>query len=438
MRSGTRALLVVLVAALVAAVVVPWSPAVHSTPEDSRTVETVTFVRPAPNGSARLWPYTSRGESFSRATLPINVVVYADVTTVKRLLAARRRPGTSLYWNETAGEWTAGDVEGDAVTINGTHIYWGESTGAARYTYVLASGERGWRDARYQLHDGTYFGARYHLRLYEGGSGNDTWTAIQAHYEYWDWFRLRHDVVSLSKAQHYVERDFQRSGVVSGIGREYYGNGGPIDADGWVTVVGLESGVVNGPRPLVPVRVPASGATAPLATVGLALALAGWPIPSEWRAVFEAGRAGRLTYDHVLLGLSVASLPLVVRTGAIWLEHALPGASPVLVGGPFYALLVLGGPACATLFGRSIPAEDGFAVAVLGFGAGIMADYAYLDVAAIPYGALIQRLVLLFGLGLVAAGGTRWATDALSRHRYRTVGLVLWVGGLLWPLAGVG
>lgn len=128
----------------------------------------------------------------------------------------------------------------------------------------------------------------------------------------------------------------------------------------------------------------------------------------------------------------------MVRIGAVATERAYPRLSPVVLGGPFYVLLVVGLPACALAFGRHVSSEDGFTASVLGMGTGVMLDYAYLGLTVVPYGALVQRLVLLSGLGLIAAGGTRWATEPVPRHRYHTVGLAVWVGALLWPLLGVG
>ena len=46
-------------------------------------------VSPHPNSSMAIWPYTSRGKSVRSATLPINVVVLADVDLVRTTLIHR-------------------------------------------------------------------------------------------------------------------------------------------------------------------------------------------------------------------------------------------------------------------------------------------------------------------------------------------------------------
>ena len=145
---------------------------------------------------------------------------------------------------------------------------------------------------------------------------------------------------------------------------------------------------------------------------------------------------GRLTPSHVGLVVVTAAIPPAVRMGAVWAEGQFPDAGPVAVGAPFYLLLVVGLPVAAAVFGRTIPAEDGFTGAIVGMGAGVLADYASLGIGSIPFDALTTRAVLLVALGLIAAGGTRWADSWLRRNRYRLLGGGIWLAGVLTPIVG--
>lgn len=437
MSPGVRyrpALLVVMLLAV--GMFSPASPLVEHTSPDGRTIEDVRFVRLDGEESTLLWPYTSRGRSFDQATLPINLLVHDDAATVYWLLVSTPED-QQLYWNSSSEEWRPGDPVRGNVTINGTGVYWAESSGSDRYTFMMDGGSRTWTDATYQIHDGSYFGSRYHLRLYEGGAGKSTWTAIQAHREYWNWFRLRHEVVSLSRAQHHVERDFLGTGLVTEMERNRWANGGAVDADGWVTVIKLQHRVITGPDRLTPGSWSGRpGLVVPL--LGLAATAYLTEALPTGREYVERLRRSRLTRLRVMLFVSTALFPLIVRVGAIAVERAVPGASPTVVGGPFYLLLVLGLPGAALLIGRHLRPAEGFSLSVLGMGTGVMADYAYLGLTVISFDVLVQNLVLLFGLGLIGAGGSRWSSRPLTRHRYHALGAAIWVGALLWPLLGLG
>lgn len=436
MRSVDRShLLVAVIIVVVAFVLVSMSPFVEHEPAEPVEQADVRIIAPVENGNTTMWPYTSRGRTFTRATLPINVVVHSDAATVNRLLQTRAT-APSHYWNESADSWVTHDPEESNVTLNGTGIHWGPSAGSERYTYIRTEDEGVWKKSTYQIHDGTYFGSRNHLRLYEGGSNNQTWTAIQAHHEYWDWFRLRHDVNSLSRAQYHVEQDLMDSGLTADVRREYWANGGAIDSDGWVTAIDLSYRVTSGPQAPDDTEESPSRHALVVPLIWLALPVHRKELLAAVQDQLEWIHESRIDRSFVALFASTALIPLIVRIGAITAERTFPAASPIAVGGPFYLLLVLGLPASAYLFGRHVSATDGFIAAVFGAGMGMMLDYAYLGLVAIPYGALVQRIVLLIGLGLIAAGGTRWATTPFSRHRYHTVGAVIWVGILVWPLLG--
>lgn len=431
MRPRTRLGVLVGAFVLVGALVLG-SPA--ATPESGEVHEpsgaetSRTLVQPGPDSTVELWPYTSRTRTFEPAGLPINVVVGSDAETVRQLLVA----DGAVHWNAT-GAGVGPDVRAGVGRDVRPGIEWRPGHGADRYTYVRTADGGRWLAQTHQLRDGSYFGTQYHVRVYAVETDDTPWTVAQAHHEHWDWFRLRHTVDSVAGAQYHLENDLVDKGLEENISRERYGNGGAIDADGWVTVVeprtNASDRASDGPDRRGPPLPPAGGVLA-LSIVGAVLAV------DARLDRGSAGVPGRLGRHHVALSVSTALLLPVVRVGGVTVEGALPGMSPYLVGAPFYLLLVIGYPALAVHYGRRLPSEDAFAAAVLGMGTGIMVDYAYLGVTALPYDAIVHRFVLLFGLGMIAAGGTRWATDALARHRYRLVGLVVWIGAILHPLVG--
>ena len=218
------------------------------------------LVEPKP-GENVFWPYTSRSQSASGRTLAINVVVYGDTATIRGYLTRGRDPD----WNRTQADEQDIDpgegpiTEGNATS--GTLVDWSAATGSTRYLYVHDrtrtaagagevlrrpsralpySGPRGadaggtWMEETDQLHDGTYLGARHHIRLYESPYESDNWVAVQAHSEHWDWFRLRHTVHGTEAAQNRVEAEFMGEPFANGVWRLYLDNGGGSDSDGTV------------------------------------------------------------------------------------------------------------------------------------------------------------------------------------------------------------
>lgn len=390
-------------------------------------VKTVSVV---PNDSATLWPYTSRRPDFDTLTLPINVVVQGHPSRVRYLLAEQ----TDARWNATAEEWE-GIGEDESVASNGSDIPWSRARGSTRYTYIhvpeetrrlgyeeSAVGGVGWTDATYQLHDGDYFGTRYHLRLYGGGSGDRSWTAIQAHHEHWDWFRLRHTVGSLAKAQRYVERGFFGDTSTADVRRERYANGGISDTDGWVTVVELEDVLV--PGLLAGVVLPG-------------LAIRRDTVDTDLRRLrdrlIDLSPGPRIS----ALFVSTALLPLYVRTVSIGLERTIPNLPPKLIAAAFYPVLVVGLPVCAGFAARGLTQERAFPTALLGLGTGLLADYAYLGISVLPIGVIVHRLALVTVLGLIAAGSARRAAEDGDDDPVLLVSVVAWIVVLGWPLLGL-
>ena len=424
---------------------------------DAKSPADVTLVAVDENGSTALWPYTSRETRFETLTLPINVVVRAEPDRVGWML---RR--------DESGEFASAESGHDS---HHATVHWQQADGATRYTYVGShEDETGtWTDEHSQLHVGTYFGKRHHVRLYAvPGEAGDA-TAIQAHREYWDWFRLRHTVDSNAAGQMFVEREFARDGRTEAVRHERYGNGGIIDSDGWVSVVDVRDGTAppgdgtnegaSGDRDAWPAL---AGTLATVCCVGIAStsgrtaratvaqvratvtelrttvvgmratvtgvettvtdALDG--LPGEWP----------LSRAHGLLFGGLAFLPLLVRVGSIAAEEWMYVTGPKGNAAVFYLLLVVGLPACAYRFAAGLGAAEGALVAILGFGAGVIADYTFLGVVVVPKDALSHRVALALALAVVAAAGTVRRDRRLRENELLAVGAVCWVAAVAWPL----
>ena len=440
----------------------------------------VKLVEVRDNSSAALWPYTSRRHDYSSLTLPINVVVRARATRVRYVLAYQ----TDAQWNETKGEWTGLGPE-DA-TVSGEQ--WGSARGSTRYTYVYApegaqnlqSGDPGdesvgWMDETYQLHDGSYFGSRHHVRMYAGGSGEKSWTAVQAHKEHWDWFRLRHTVGSLAGSQKYVEEQFRGEYFTDDITRRWYANGGVIDADGWVTVielrdwssyaadvavdrdVGFEDASASrreraGDAPLDGVRYPASAA---LVALAVGLTASGMVTRRRFRTAHsgvDSGESGHLVRSldrelrklvtiraagnlrRTLLFLAPVLITGFVRFGSIAVEESFPGLSPKAIAAVFYLFLAISLPVSAYALSKSLTAEEAFALALLGLGTGQIVDYTAIGVSVLPINVIVHRVVLVAALGFVAAGGAREVPGESGWSDELVFGVACWLFALGWPL----
>ncbi|WP_049985300.1 hypothetical protein [Halobellus rufus] len=241
------------------------------------------LLRPS-EAESYVWPYTSRSRSVDGRTLALNVVIVGTPEDVRAILTDR----SELEWTEAdedhgvnssvAAEALNGSLGGanqtqspeatsspqtaqtetatqttEAQTTeqrNGSDSLaqlnesidlspWQSARGSSRYTYVadnLSSGE--WVESEYQLATGTYLGSRTHIRAYPGPS--DNWTALQAHTEYWDWFRLRHTVTGVESGGRTVERDLRDEPFVTDVSRVYHGYTGG-GSDGWMSVIRITS-----------------------------------------------------------------------------------------------------------------------------------------------------------------------------------------------------
>lgn len=432
---GLLFVIALLASAVTAAVLIPvGGPSAEAT-GGQPAPEELNLVPVRENSSTLLWPYTSRRQSFDTATLPINVVVEDDVSFVRFLLTA----SPHATWNVTdeptgvddaqvTRNGSTGEPE-SGVILNGTAIEWTSAPGSTRYTFVYdESEEEGrWLAETYQLHDGDYLGTRYHVRLYGDPSGTTGWTAIQAHREHWDWFRLRHTVDSVGQAQSYVENEFYEAWFTRAVDRERFANGGALDSDGWVTVVRLAD--VGPPTTLLPMLVGFGGLMLGFTS---ARSLARTQTNGE-RSVIE--RSSSLRY--LALFALLAALPLAVRGGSIWVEQAIPDTTPKAVAAAFYPVLVGGPPAIAVLLSRDLEPARSAGTAVIGFGVGLLADYFYLHVTVLPIQVIAHRGMLLSVVGLLAAVGSLRTRQDTIQIRLLVVGLLAWISMLGLPLVGV-
>ena len=349
-------------------------------PETVETVEDDALLRPVDNSST-LWPYTSRSPSVRDRTLAINLIVHGSPAATRRALTDR----SERDWQGTNGTTAAAGAEHYRLTGD----EWGETTGSTRYTYIDTTPDDGageWVEPRYQLHVGSYFGSRYHIRAYSAG---DDWTALQAHQEYFDWFRLRHTVTNIDDAARAVEGDFIGQPAVDSVSRTYYGLEGGW-SDGWISEIGL--------------------AAALLLTIGP---------PGSRRLLGDSGRTlGRWALRNrsgFLLAAGLAGLILGVRAAGIVLEPAVPG-SPQLLAGALYPLLVVGPPALVALLAPRLEGRAAFGFTLVGLGAGFVYDFAAIGLGVLPVSVVLHRLGLVTALGLFAVA----VVDA-SDHRVDTI-----------------
>ncbi|QRV17302.1 hypothetical protein JMJ58_10695 [Haloterrigena salifodinae] len=361
-----------------------------------------------------LWPYTSSATTVEERTLAINVLINGDPAETRRHLEERSRGD----WNETAPEEE--DVsETDPEDVVGTETAWRSADGSTRYVYVSTTNETAegvWLDESYQLHDGDYLGSREHIRAYESPDSDEEWTAIQAHSEHWDWFRLSHTVDSAEDSQRYVEREFMDRRYVSNVSRVHLGNGRGFDSDGWVTVVDLESG----------------DPPFPVAIVGL---LPGLLLASRvsTRTSFPNPVTARVPRALCLAG-SLLGLYLFVRFGAIAVEARLEGIDPRFIAAAFYPLLAVGLPVCTYYFARSLDRPTAFAAGAVGFATAILLDYTLLGVTRLPLNVLVHRFSTAVALGFIAVGASHTVRVDPEDHDYVRLGALLWVVTLLVPL----
>jgi hypothetical protein len=393
---------ILLVAALGGAIAVgtwPLGAAGAEGPTEPRLIE------PVDDGTL-LWPYTARSKRHGARTLAINLVIRGDPDTVRDAMLNRSGP----TWTETPPEMEAAEAETFAAEIavgNGTDgaaelVFWSPARGSTRYAYLVDRGSGRWVTESYQIHDGTYFGRRTHVRAYEDPGGE--WTAMQAHEEYWDWFRLRHTVTGVASAQRTVERDFMGAPFVDAVVRHPYHHGAPGGGN-WMTVVHFSLLVAPG---LVALRSERFGTV----------------------AADGFDRYGR----ELGLGLALFVLYLGVRSLGLGVERVWPGADPHLVAAPIYLLLVLGTPALASTLASGADPGGAFTGAVVWLGSAFVVDAVVMQVSALPLRFVLHRTAVLLAVGLIAYGGAQ-AADR-DQHLPLIAGFLGWMLVLVPPALG--
>ena len=378
MRTRRVLLVGMVLASVVVGLLVGVGPSDPNTGSDPASEQ---LVAPEETGN-HLWPYTSRSRSVDDRTLAINVVVRAEPDALRRALVSR-----------SDGNWT--EVERDeAVAADASP--WQDARGASRYTYIAPDRNTTgtWVRADYQLSTGAYLGRRVHIRAYPAPSGN--WTAIQAHEEYWDWFRLRHSVTGIRPGSAYLERDLRDEPFVAAVAREYHGLDGG-GGDGWITAIEF---------------------AVPALLVGAVRA--GDVVLDDWR---------RGLVD-VALPVALAATLLGVRSLGLAAESVVPGLDPRVFAAGLYPVLAAGPPALVRWLAPGRPAGRTAVLAGGGLGAGVVLDLVGVGVRVLPIRLAIHRLGLCCALGLFALGVAR------GDRRSAAAGLAAWTVALAVTLGG--
>lgn len=417
-----RAVLVVLVVAVGVLWIAGWSPQLvpQPVPVDEGPPGTVSLGDDGP----RVWPYTASSPSFRAGVSPINVVFDADPETVRDLFA--EEPD----WEATR---SLGD-DGDAVPAEDPGLFgWRVRGGDDRYVFV--TGDRGrpdvrddWREPTYHLYRGQYFGTQDHLRVYDGSVGGESWTLVQAHSEHWDWFSLTHRVDSVERPRERLERELLATDRVERIDRNYYGNGGSFDADGWATVVTLSGAVLVVPA-------------ARRRWSGLQDAVGSRPILGEPRQRPVRALLDRPPVRGVGLAAGLAAVVLGVR-GAGLLAEAV-GLPFGAVSKALYAAMAVGVPAVALLGGRGLDHTTAFRMGAGGVALGLIVDYALLSVTVLPLVLVVHRTIAVVATGVLATAFSATGGDGEGEHAgvrgngRLAVGAALWVLVLVVPHVGL-
>jgi hypothetical protein len=364
-----------LVAGLLVVAALAGSVAVGVSPSDRATAPPAEQLVSPDGAESDVWPYTSRRQSVDGRTLALNVVVLGEPDRVRRALVDR-----------SAADWTpTGNTTVDVSP-------WRPAHGSVRYSYVGpdAEGGGGWIPAAYQLAVGDYFGERTHIRAYPSASGN--WTALQAHTEYWDWFRLRHTVTGVAPGARFVEQDLADEPFVETTEQQEHGHTGGGSDGSWISVQLSAAALLALAVPLTNRRLSGRDFAVPAAIVGTVLGVRAWGLAAE----------------------AVA-----------------PGVNPKLYVAVGYPVLALGPPLLVATIARERPAVRASLLAFAALGVAAVLDLAVVGVDPIPTHVLTHRLALAATLGVVAFG------SAEADRRVVAVGAVAWIAALAAPLFGV-
>lgn len=323
-----------------------------------------------------VWPYTSRRQSVTGRTLALNVIVKGDHERVRQALVDR----STMNWSTVD----------DRATVDTSP--WRPAHGSVRYTYVTSNRNvtGRWVRPAYQLAVGSYFGQRTHIRAYPGPTGD--WTALQAHTEYWDWFRVRHTVTGVATGAHVVEQDLQDEPFVASISRGQHGYDSTGSDGSWTIIEFLPALVAAGMLPLA---------------------------------------ARQRLDDGALLAIALGAVVLGVRAWGLAAAVAFPRLDPKLIVATGYPILAIGPPLLVVRFARDHPPRLVALLAATGLGVGTALDLAVVGVARIPLHVASHRVALATALGALALGTARG-----DRH-LAAVGLAAWVAALVAPLVGI-
>lgn len=364
-----------------------------------------------------LWPYYSAQTGTFEKRSAINVVVHGSLDEVVAVLVS------DADWNELDPE-EEGDAGSDAFSVAELDdgdpenpIGWGRAAGAHRYAYMEIDDEPVWLGESEQLADGEYYGARHHLRLYEAPGGPEAVVVIQAHYEHFDWFTLRHSVSSLSKAQLHVESDLMDRLGHERVWRQHLNNTEVYDSDGWVTFVELL---------IIPLFFLAGSVHTVRDRVGRFREV---PLVAE---TYE-----RITGDHVLLFASMLAIVLGVRFGGIGLER-VDVMRTKWIAAVFFPFIALGIPMTAYLLAGHLERRIDAAIAAsVGLSTAFLLDYYYLGITVLPIEVILHRTGLVIAIGLIAAGGAVRAIEGGRGNEFIVAGIGMWILLLTISLSGM-
>ncbi len=463
-------------------------PAAEPTHTTQPTPALVSFD----DSESGFWKYLSPRKGFQKQS-PINVIVRGDVADIDRVLVEASDGDWSEIDDseEAAVSETYALVSGnssdnepqsinetppnDSVTAelnNSTHnasndsstnvtddastgprsrlpeFDWGEADGGTRYAYVdPGPNESGyWATETRQLEDGSYYGQRYHIRLYESPNADDDWVAMQTHSEHFDWFTLRHRVHGSQAAQRKVESNFMDHPQIDpkdDVQRIYLGNSNSSDADGWATVVDI-AGLFVVPT-LVGIRARRRAAhgtdTADADPVTDRLRQRTTVVVEDHLTAADRRRLetalARLEGGHFALAFAIIALLLGVRAGGIVLEHRATFLTPHQIAALLYPVIGLGIPTATYLIARGLTRRlDAAVVAAGSLAAAIWLDYGMLGVDTLPLEVVAQRMLVVVALGLLAGGAAKRAARPSKVNDMLLVGAAMWVLVLVGTLLG--
>jgi len=409
---------------------------------EQESVPESQIIRPT-DGKSGFWPYLNSQPTFEKRS-PINVVVVgntedvlrvlseADETTWERMDVAQREadPETHALVGDDETQMSTSPSE-ESLTVGATAIAWTRTTGATRYTYVdPGNGTDGrWITETTQLHDGTYYGHRYHIRLYASPNPDESWVAIQTHSEHFDWFTLRHRVDGSQAAQVHLEtdlRDHPQVDVQEDVSRVYLGNRNASDADGWATFVTLLGMVVAGV--IGPVSM---GKYIPDSIMSGIDSHIHETDRQRLAAIYE-----RVERRHMTLAGTVVAIVLGVRIGGIALERT-GYVSMHSIAAMLYPIIGIGLPLVTYLIASGLERRlDAAVVAGGSLAVAIWLDYGFVGVDTLPIDVVVQRVLLVVALGLIAAGAPQRSTRGSRWNDLLAVGTALWVVLLVGILLG--